>query len=133
MLGHVTKGRYVSCKMFTIVHSRMEGGQNWIKFSPRSSWMTFFHYFFFLSENAYQIRRNIRFLRFTNTLIDMPSIWKSIFNLKHKSDNLQKNTLGRWNDCLIDQASDIPCNIFFHNFLQYSLQESFQYIFLIFL
>ena len=29
-----------------------------------------------------------------------------------KSDNLQYNTLGRWNDRLIDQASDVP-NIYF--------------------
>ena len=26
----------------------------------------------------------------------------------HKSDNLQYNMLGRWVDCLIDQASDGP-------------------------
>ena len=35
-----------------------------------------------------------------------------------KSDNLQYNTLslGRWDKQLIDQASDIPSIIFFHNF-----------------
>ena len=52
---------------------------------------------------------------------------------KHiKSDNLQYNTLGRWDDRLIDQASDVPSVIFFHNFLQNSLQKPFQ-SFLIFL
>ena len=30
-----------------------------------------------------------------------------------KSDNLQYNTLGRWDDRLIDQASDVPSIIFF--------------------
>ena len=35
-----------------------------------------------------------------------------------KSDNLQYNTLGRWDERLIDQASDVPSIIFFHNFLQ---------------
>ena len=47
-----------------------------------------------------------------------------------KSDNLQYNMLGRWNEQLIDQASDVPSIIFFHNFLQNSLQKSFQFIFL---
>ena len=47
-----------------------------------------------------------------------------------KSDNLQYNTLGRWDNRLIDQASDVPSIIFFHNFLQISLQKSFQFIFL---
>ena len=46
-----------------------------------------------------------------------------------KSDNLQYNTLGRWDDRLIDQVSDVP-SIFFHNFLQNFLQKSFQFIFL---
>ena len=35
-LGHMTKGRYLSCKMSTIVHSRGEGGQNLVKFGPHS-------------------------------------------------------------------------------------------------
>ena len=35
-----------------------------------------------------------------------------------KSVNLQYNTLGRWDDCLIDQVSDVPSITFFHNFLQ---------------
>ena len=45
-----------------------------------------------------------------------------------KSDNLQYNTLeslGCWDNRLIDQASDVPSIIFFHNFLQISLQISF--------
>ena len=50
-----------------------------------------------------------------------------------KSDNLQYNTLGRWNDRLIDQASDVPSMIFFHIFLQNSLQKSFQFLFFVFL
>ena len=37
-----------------------------------------------------------------------------------KSDNLQYNTLGRWDDRLIDQATDVPS----------ILQKSFQFIFL---
>ena len=49
-----------------------------------------------------------------------------------KSDNVQYNTLGRWDKRLIDQASDVPSIIFFHNFLQNSLQKSFQFIFLFF-
>ena len=47
-------------------------------------------------------------------------ITREVSNLK--SDNLQYNTLGRWKDRLIDQASDVP-SIFFHNFLQSSLQN----------
>ena len=50
-----------------------------------------------------------------------------------KSDNLQYDTLGRWDDRLIDQASDVSSIIFFHNFLQNSLQKSFQLFFLSFL
>ena len=42
----------------------------------------------------------------------------------HKSDNLQYNTLGRWDKRLIDQVF-----FFFHNFLQNTLQKSFQFIF----
>ena len=30
------KGKVVSCKMSTIVHARGIGGQNWVKFGPRS-------------------------------------------------------------------------------------------------
>ena len=40
-----------------------------------------------------------------------------------KSDNLQY-MLGRWFDRLIDQASDVPSIIFFHSFVQNSLQNS---------
>jgi hypothetical protein len=36
----------------------------------------------------------------------------------HKSDNLQYNRLSWWDVCLIDQVSDVPSIIFFHNFLQ---------------
>ena len=46
-----------------------------------------------------------------------------------KSDNLQYNTLGRWAKRLVDQASDVPSIIFFHDFLQNSLQKWFQCIF----
>ena len=42
-----------------------------------------------------------------------------------KSDNLQYNTL-------VDQASDVPSIIFFHNFLQNSLQKWFQFILFLF-
>ena len=34
-LGHVNKGQ-VECKMSTIVHPRVVGIQNWVKFDPRS-------------------------------------------------------------------------------------------------
>ena len=34
-------------------------------------------------------------------------------------------SLGPWDDHLINQASDVPNIIFFHNFLQNSLQKSF--------
>ena len=40
--------------------------------------------------------------------------------------------MGRWDKQLIDQASDVPSIIFFHNFLQNSLQKLFQFIFLFF-
>ena len=40
--------------------------------------------------------------------------------------------LGRWDKRIVDQASDVPSIIFFHNFLQNSLQKSFQFIFLFF-
>ena len=46
-----------------------------------------------------------------------------IYSSNYKSDNLQYNTLGRWDNCLIDQASDVPSLILFHNFLQNSLQK----------
>ena len=45
-----------------------------------------------------------------------------------KSDNLQykyTESLGWWDDRLIDQASDVPSIIFFHKFLQNSWQKSF--------
>ena len=50
-----------------------------------------------------------------------------------KSDNLQYGSLGRWDKWLIDQASDVSSIIFFHNFLQNSLQKLFQFIFLFFI
>ena len=50
---------------------------------------------------------------------------------QQKSDNLQYNTLGRWDDHLIDQASDVPSIIFFIISCQNSLQKSFQ-IFILF-
>ena len=40
--------------------------------------------------------------------------------------------LGCWDDRLIDQTSDIPSIILFHNFLQNSLLKSSQFIFLFF-
>ena len=41
--------------------------------------------------------------------------------------------LERWNKRIVDQVSDVPCIIFFfHDFLQSSLQKSFQFIFLFF-
>ena len=49
-----------------------------------------------------------------------------------QSSMIYAGSLGRWDDCLTDQASDVP-SIFFHNFMQNSLQKSFHFIFLIFL
>ena len=40
--------------------------------------------------------------------------------------------MGRWDERLIDQASDVPSIIFFHNFLKNYLQKLFQFIFLFF-
>ena len=40
--------------------------------------------------------------------------------------------LGRWDKRILDQMFDVPSIIFFHNFLQNSLQKSFQFIFLFF-
>ena len=47
----------------------------------------------------------------------MMSKFQIIYDQNLKSDNLQYNTLGRWDERLIDQASDVPSIIFFHNFL----------------
>ena len=51
-----------------------------------------------------------------------------------KSDNLQHNTLVCWFAGTNDWSSKCPmfqvCIIFFHNFLQNSLQDSFQFVFL---
>ena len=49
-----------------------------------------------------------------------------IFGQVVKSDNLQYNTLGRWDNRLIDH---VPSIIFFPNFLQYALQKSLQLFF----
>ena len=51
----------------------------------------------------------------------------SLLVLNQKSDNLQYNMQGRWEDCLVvDQASDVPSIVFlFHNFLQKSFQLFF--------
>ena len=46
------------------------------------------------------------------------------------SDTLQYKTLGQLDDHLIDQASDVSIIIFFHNFLQISLQKFFEFKFL---
>ena len=47
-----------------------------------------------------------------------------------KSDNLQYNTLVRWDKWLIDQASDVPSIIFFFIIsCKNSLQKLFQFIF----
>ena len=36
MIGNVNKGKYVQHKIATIVHSRGQSGQNWVKFGPRT-------------------------------------------------------------------------------------------------
>ena len=40
--------------------------------------------------------------------------------------------MGRWDKRIVDQASDVPSIIFFHDFLQNSLQKYFQSICLFF-
>ena len=40
--------------------------------------------------------------------------------------------MGRWDERFIDQARDVASIIFFHNFLQNSLQKLVQFIFFIF-
>ena len=63
-----------------------------------------------------------------------PPLWSRIWVSINESVILQYNTLGWWAKWLGNQASDVPSMIFFfHNFLQNSLQKSFQFIFLIFL
>ena len=52
-------------------------------------------------------------------------------NCQLKSVNLQYNTLGRL-DNGTNESSDVPSIIFFHDFLQNSLQKSFQFIFIFF-
>ena len=47
-----------------------------------------------------------------------------------KSDNLQYNTLGRWFDRLMDQASDVPSIIFFIvSYRLRALQTLYFYVF----
>ena len=50
---------------------------------------------------------------------------------KQRDDIKYAGSLGWWDGGLIDQASDVP-SIFFYNFLQNSLQKSFQFISLFF-
>ena len=57
------------------------------------------------------------------TLMDVPwGIFHSLLQYQ-KSDNLQYNMVGCWDECSKHY-------FFFHNFLQNSLQKSFQFIFL---
>ena len=51
------------------------------------------------------------------------SIAEVLMSNVYKSDNLQNNTLGQWDDRLIDQVPDVPSIIIFHNFLQNSLTK----------
>ena len=41
--------------------------------------------------------------------------------------------LGRWDKRIVNQASDVPSIIFFHDFLQNSLQKFFQFIVIFFI
>ena len=60
-------------------------------------------------------------------------VFAQISTVNHqKSDNLQYNMLGCWDERLIEQASDVPNIIIFQNFLQNSLQKLIQFIFLFF-
>ena len=60
--------------------------------------------------------------------MDSNHFWKRILvpDWNQNSDNLQYNTLGRWDERLIAQATDVQ-NIFF---FKISFQKSFQFIFL---
>ena len=51
--------------------------------------------------------------------MDSNHFWKWILvpDWNQKSDNLQYNTLGRWDKQLINQASDVQSIIFFSKFL----------------
>ena len=57
----------------------------------------------------------------------LAKLWLFKIFWMNKSDNIQYNTLVRWDKWLVDQAFDVPSIIFFHNFLQNSLQKSFQF------
>ena len=46
----------------------------------------------------------------TQSAREYNELWKSKFK---KSENLQYNMLGRWDERLIDEASDVPSIIFF--------------------
>ena len=54
----------------------------------------------------------------------------SFHEIVMKFNNLQYNTLGGWDNRVIDQGTDVPSIIFFHNFLQNSLQKSFSLLFI---
>ena len=91
-----TLGHLVSCKMATIVHSR-RGGQNWLKFGPRTCWMTpcaNTHYIFSLLKLMLKIQfssflatshsspwQNRKFLLIHHILIDC-----SLFLWKEETD-----------------------------------------------
>ena len=72
-------------------------------------------------KRKYQLTKSIKFVE----TICTPKIQQSSIGYT--------GLLGRWDKWLIDQASDVPSIIFIHNFLQNSLQKSFQFIFLFFI
>ena len=66
---------------------------------------------------------SLQFLPIVRTIPEIESVWLRSFFIAVigvvKSDNLQyAGSLGLWAKRLIDQASDIPSIIFFHNFLK---------------
>ena len=67
-----------------------------------------------------------------------PQVYLDLITLiaKYKSDNLQYDMLGRWDDGTIVSSTKrlmFQVLFFIHNFLQNSLQKSFQFIFLFFI
>jgi hypothetical protein len=53
MLGQMTKVRYLSRKMSTIVHSMRVGGKNWVKFGPRSCRMSLVSIFYHVLAHTF--------------------------------------------------------------------------------
>ena len=64
-----------------------------------------------------------------NVPFQMDLFKRSIRLFDHKADNLQCNTLGRWDERLIDQASDVPSIIIFKFLIDLGHSKLFIFIF----